>query len=174
MIEAYVGMPGAGKTYLVSRRALKAIRRGKKEVWANFALKGAHRFRQFPELYAVRNALVVLDEAGLMMAAAFWKAIPFEVLALMREHRHDGLDVIYTAQSIKDVATALRRVTQYVHFVSRLGPLVYWQVRDYQGHKGAGGFCFLSDSVFSAYDTHEKVVKPDYVGVGRRPDGGGE
>lgn len=163
MIEAFVGLPGAGKTYLMTRLAIKKMK--KRPVYANYPLKGAIRYHQVEELFGIREAIILIDEAGLVAPAGFWKAIPFDVMAHWRQHRHAKIDVWYTAQSLQDVAVPLRRVTQFVNQVKKLGPLITWKCIDPQSkEKYGGGFHFYDQAIADQYDSYaEDVTKQDYL-----------
>lgn len=164
MIEAFLGMPGAGKTYLMTRQGLK-LQKKKRTVYANYPLKGAIRFEQISDVYEVRNAIILLDEAGLIAPSSGWKSIPFEVMAHWREHRHHGVSLFYTAQDLQDVAAPLRRVTQFINRVQKFGPIISW--RCYGGtrykDKYSGGFTVVDPSICAAYDTHADVARQSYL-----------
>lgn len=164
MIEAFLGLPGQGKTYLMTRLALKQMKKGI-PVYANFPLKGAIRYRQIEELFDVKEATILIDEAGLVAPAAFWNKIPFEIMAHWRQHRHKKINVYYTAQDLQDVAVPLRRVTQFANEVTKFGPLIMWKCRNPRTKaKYAGGFTFLDKDVYSAYDSYgDDVAKQDYL-----------
>lgn len=164
MIEAFTGLPGQGKTYLMTRQALKLMKKGRK-VYANYPLEGAERFEQVEEVFHVKEAVILLDEAGLVAPAGFWKAIPFEVMAHWRQHRHAKIDLYYTAQDLADVAVPLRRVTQFVNEVRKLGPLITWKTYNPRTkEKYGGGFHFFDIEIAKKYDSYAKnVARQDYL-----------
>lgn len=137
----------------MTRMALKKMRKGK-EVYANYPLTGAKRWSQVEELFTVRDAIILIDEAGLVAPSGFWKAIPFEVMSHWRQHRHKGVDVYYTAQHLLDVAVPLRRVTQFVNHVQKLGWLIWWKCYNpTTKEKFGGGFTLFDKAVAEAYDS---------------------
>lgn len=166
-IEAYCGDPGQGKTYLMTRQALKKMNRRKnpKEVYANYDLKGAHRFNQLEEVFHVENAIICVDEMSLVAPAGFWKSIPFDVIAHWRQHRHAGVDLWYTAQDFQDVASPLRRVTQFKNEVNKFGPFFKWScTHPRKNTKYGGGITLFDKEVGNAYNTHgEFIAKQDYL-----------
>lgn len=164
MIEGFVGLPGQGKTYLMTKLALKHMKKGV-PVYANFNLEGAHKWSQVEELFDVKEATILIDEAGLVAPAGFWKAIPFEVMAHWRQHRHKRINVFFTAQDLADIAVPLRRVTQYVNEVKKLGPLIYWSCRNPRTkEKYGGGFTIFDMEVAKKYNSYgENVAKQDYL-----------
>lgn len=153
MIEAFTGLPGAGKTYNMVRRAYQQHKQGRK-VYANFTCSFAERFTELTEIYAVKDALILLDEAGIYLPAQAWKEIPFEFMREIRQHRKSGLDFWYTAQDLQDVCTALRRVTQFENRIDRT-----WKVCTCSTYipKHKDRMCrtyhILNQGVFDLFDT---------------------
>lgn len=171
MIEAYIGLPGQGKTYLMTRLAVKKMKKGHR-VYANYPLEGAIRYHQIEELFAIRrekdeklSPVVLIDEAGLIAPAGAWKAIPFDVMSHWRQHRHKGIDIWYTAQDLRDVAVPLRRVTQFVNEVNKLGPFIRWKCYNPTSKaKYGGGFTLFDIDLAKKYDSYaEDVEKQNYL-----------
>lgn len=163
MIEAFTGLPGAGKTYMMTKRALKEMAKGR-TVYANYPLKGAVRYRQFREIFEVENGLVLIDEAGLIAPSAHWQKIPYEYLSKWRQHRKNGLDIWYTAQDLYDVATALRRVTQFVTEAERFGKWIFYRTYNPRTKVKYGwGITRIHPRVYEAYDTYHAIEKPEFL-----------
>lgn len=166
MIEGIVGLPGQGKTYLATKRASKQIKQGRR-VYANYPLEGSIQYTQVEELFSVKRLPdekyaphIYIDEAGLVAPAGSWKAIPFEVMAHWRQHRHSGVNITWMAQDLRDVAVPLRRVTQLVTNVSKFGPIIKWRTYNPQtkGKYGAG-FTFFDMAVAKKYDSYAANVE---------------
>lgn len=164
MIEAFLGLPGQGKTYLMTRLALKKMKKGI-PVYANYPLEGAVRFKKVEEVFDVKQAVILLDEAGLVAPSGFWRSIPYEVMAHWRQHRHAKIDLYYTAQDLLDVATPLRRVTQFANEVKKIGPLIIWKtVNPRNKEKYGGGFTIFDMDVAKKYDSYaENVERQGYL-----------
>jgi len=113
MITAYTGKPGSGKTYSMARDCAIAMERGS-EVWANFALRGAHYFKDLEEIINVEKGIVAIDELNTIMPAAKWQRVPTEHLALFTQSRHADLDMFYTTQSFRKVVNVVRDITNEV------------------------------------------------------------
>ena len=163
-IEAFLGLPGMGKTYLMTKLGLKHMKKGI-TVYANYPLEGAIYFSKIEEIFNVKEATILVDEAGLIAPAAFWNRIPFEVMAHWRQHRHKKINLWYTAQDLQDIAVPLRRVTQFANEVKKLGPVIWWKCTNPRTkEKYGGGFTLLDEAVYSKYDTHAaNVTKQDYL-----------
>lgn len=172
MIEAYIGMPGSGKTYLMTKMAMKKLKKGHR-VYANYPLQGATGiYNQISELYDIKrlpdeklSPIILLDEAGLAAPAGSWKAIPFDVMSHWRQHRHAGVNIFYTAQDLRDVATPLRRVTQLITDITKFGPLIRWKTVEARSKSNfGGGFTFFDLKVAKQYDSYaENVQRQEYL-----------
>jgi Zonular occludens toxin (Zot) len=163
MIEAFTGLPGQGKTYNMTKRALLEMKKGKK-IYANYDLKGATYFKELYELQSVKNAIILVDEAGIYLPAQSWRSIPFEFVRQIRQHRHDGLNLWYTAQDMQDVATYLRRITQFEHEFHRIGKFYYSKTRNPRT-KAKYGFDigFINKKVGNCYDTNQNIEFAEYM-----------
>lgn len=163
MIEAFTGLPGAGKTYNMTKRALKAMKKGRK-IYANYKLEGAEYFKELYELQGVKNAIILVDEAGIYLPSQTWRSIPFEFIRQIRQHRHDGLDLWYTAQDMQDVATYLRRITQFQHDYSRVWKLCFCRTTNPRNKQKYGfDISIIDDSVGCKYDTTENIDFAEYM-----------
>src|SRR3712207_2524163 len=155
MIEAFTGLPGMGKTYNMTRRALQQMKKGRK-VYANYRMQGAEYFKELSDIVNVRNALILIDEAGIYLPAQAWKSIPFEFIRQLRQHRHDGLDLWYTAQDMQDVATYLRRITQFQRDFTRLWRVCFEKTTNPKTRAKFGfDISILNKKVFTKYNTTE-------------------
>lgn len=166
MIEGITGLPGQGKTYLATKWATKQIKKGYR-VYANYPLEGSIQYTQIEELFDVKRLPgekyaphIYIDEAGLVAPAGSWKAIPFDVMAHWRQHRHSGVNITWMAQDQRDVAVPLRRVTQLITNVSKFGPIIKWRTYNPQtkGRFGSG-FTFFDMAVAKKYDSYAANVE---------------
>lgn len=131
----YVGLPGSGKTLLLTRDAIHLMRLGVR-VLSNYRivdpLSGASSLviSSWFEMLAYSvdacargvPTVFVIDEIHLWAPARMFQKTPGWWLGLMAQRRHYGVGVIGTCQSIKQVESALRRLTDYVIFVRPLVP----------------------------------------------------
>ena len=165
MIEAFTGLPGAGKTYHMSKKALYQMKYKNKTIYANYKLDGAIYFKELYELSGIKNAIILVDEAGIYLPAQSWQNIPFEFIRQIRQHRHDGLDLWYTAQDMQDVATYLRRITQFEHSYKKMWKFCFCKTRNPRTKVKYGfDFSFINPkTVGSKYDTTENINFAEYL-----------
>lgn len=163
-IEAFTGLPGQGKTYSMSAKALDKMRKGKR-VFANYALEGAERFKELSDLQGVKSALICIDEAGIYLPSQAWRDIPFEFIRQIRQHRHDGLDLWYTAQDMGDVATYLRKITQFEHQYQKMWRFYLCKTVNPRTHAKYGFELGIFDFKYvgSKYDTTENIDFGEYL-----------
>lgn len=166
MIEAFFGLPGAGKTYAMTRVAMKMLRKGR-DVYANYHIEPSSRdrgqiyyFSQITEVLDKENCVVLIDEAGTAFPAHMWNKMPTKLMQGFREHRHNKMDMFYTAQDMQDVAAVLRRLTQFRNECSKIGPFMSIKTYGMRDKKKYGGSFHVYDSSISArYDTHAARVE---------------
>ena len=158
MIEAFTGNPGAGKTYNMVRRAYKQHKKGR-QVYANFHCTFATYFKELDDIMHVRDALILIDEASIYLPAQTWNKLPKDFFMLIRQHRHSGLDLWYTAQDMADVIKALRVVTQFENTFEKM--LRFCTCQSYSLRAGkrkrksdCTSYHWLNKKVFNLYDTN--------------------
>lgn len=166
MIECLSGLPGLGKTATAAKWAYNAMRRGK-VVYSNFPLKGAIPYKDPMEVLGrVKNAYIVMDEAGILLDAMQMYNMPYSIFYELRQHRKDGVDLLLTAQSLLDIAYPFRRLIQFENRITmKLGPFVQVSTKDPQpgGATFGKNIWFLSNWVFDIYRTEYKVKPPEWL-----------
>lgn len=126
MLTCYFGVPGVGKTSLLTKFAvkeLKRIARGKskyKHVYTNFYCKGAEMI-SFDDLacYRIVDSLIIIDEITLDADNRDFKSFRNETRDFFILHRHLCNDIIYATQSYDMVDLKVRRLTQELWYMSR-------------------------------------------------------
>jgi hypothetical protein len=123
MIEVYAGMPGNGKTFALTYRAMRAMKKGKK-VFSNYPLRGAFRitFEDLINYTFPEGSVIIIDEAGRWFSSRKWSDLPDQVFDLFTLHRHLGLDLLVAVQDISRIDKALREVVE-----------IMWWSRNYLG-----------------------------------------
>jgi zona occludens toxin (predicted ATPase) len=188
-IHGYVGLPGEGKTYEMVRQAMVLHRQGR-TIYSNiplnlpeFALEFRFcrefpyfkkvpvrlppviQWKEFHEIFNARCAVILIDEASIILPAQAFKNIPPEVWVNLRQHRHKKLDMYFTAQSFAEVGTGLRRLTQYVTKCKRFGtPNKPWffmtkTISPHDRVKYGTSIHLYDESVALAYDTMGEDVE---------------
>ena len=168
MIQALTGLPGLGKTATMAKWGYKAMLEGR-TVYSNFPLKGAIPYSDPLEVLGrVTNALILMDEAGILLDQLKMFDMPYEIFYELRQHRKDGVDLLLSAQSLLDIAYPFRRLIQFEYRINmKIWRFVQVICRDPQtGTKFNKAIWFLSDRVFKIYRSYFKVKPASYLGVG--------
>lgn len=126
MITGYFGVPGCGKTTIltsIAQKELKKIHKGKskyKEVYTNFYCEGCKKidFKQLKN-YRVDNALILFDEISLDADNREYKTFPTEIRNFFILHRHLGDDIIYFTQDYGKVDKVIRSLTNDLWYVTK-------------------------------------------------------
>lgn len=146
MIEAYVGVPGSGKSYMLVKRGLSALAKGK-QVYANFGfirenvyyyLRRRYRIphreavlkadsikeiRDYKALLSVFDGLLLFDEAHMWFNSREYRLFPTEVLGFWSQHRKVGVDVLLATQRYGSVDTMIRDLVAHVWWAR---PAPFW------------------------------------------------
>lgn len=114
MIEGYIGRPGSGKSFTLTKRALDEARKGRK-VFANYAIDHPNVLVFGPEdLLHLPPGLIVIDEAHLWFPARQSLKLPPSWLALLSQTRKRGWDLWWAAQHESRVDRVIRDVTSWL------------------------------------------------------------
>jgi hypothetical protein len=134
MIEAYVGVPGSGKSYMLVKKGLDSLAKGRR-VFANFGflrnnvylyLRKRHRLphvravqladsigeiRSYSEMLDVTQGVLLFDEAhGWLPSTKGARLVPFEVISFWSQHRKVGIDVFLATQRFGSIDVAVREL----------------------------------------------------------------
>lgn len=126
MITCYFGVPGCGKTTLMTQFAIKEIKRiekGKspyKAVYTNFYCKGAHiiDFNVLKD-YKIYDSLLIFDELAMDADNRKFKTFHDNIRDFFILHRHIGNDIIYATQNYDMVDLKVRSLTQQLWYMSK-------------------------------------------------------
>jgi len=163
MVEGFTGLPGSGKTYYATQKALNALRQGQ-PVYSNFDIIGARRYSKLQEVLAVRNGVIIVDEINLVCPSRFWNSFPPELAYFWSQTRKFGLDIFWTSQHVDRVDKIIREISNYVWHI-RSWPLGWKSANCYipeQIHKEkakpvAGEIFRPSAKIWDNYDTYQEI-----------------
>lgn len=161
MIRGYFGLPGSGKTYSMTRDAIKEARG--RVVYANYHvdLPSAEKvvFLENPyQLKQIEDGLLLIDEAGLWLPSFIWKRIPEELIWKLAQIRKCGLDLFYTAQNPARVVKVLREITFESVWTSKFfGFFLQKVVNGIDGGIISWRVLWRCKNVCEKFDTFEKV-----------------
>lgn len=136
-ISLFFGLPGCGKTTLLTKFALDAVRQGKyRYVYTNVHLNvpGVTIIdNECIGKYELAHCLLLIDEATLFADSRDFKNFSKGRLEYFLEHRHRHADIILFTQQWDGVDRKIRVITDRVYYVYKgvlLGKWVssYWQV----------------------------------------------
>lgn len=126
MITCFFGVPGCGKTTLLTKFAQKEIKRIKsgrsvyKHIYTNFYCSGAEQIN-FEDLatFKITDSLILLDELAMDADNRKFKSFPDSIRDFFILHRHLGCDIIYATQSYEMVDLKIRQLTAQLWYMQK-------------------------------------------------------
>lgn len=125
MIRTFFGSPGCGKTTLSVKHAIKN-KRNYQYRFLNFE-QSAPSVRScdleylgdwtFPD-----SSYIGIDEVGIVYNNRAYKSLPKPAIAWFKKHRHYRCDIDVFSQSWEDMDVTLRRLTDELWYVKKIGP----------------------------------------------------
>lgn len=129
MVEGFYGLPGSGKTYMLAKIGLEAIRQ-KREVFANFKLTGAHYFNDIFDVINIRNGVILIDEINLSFPSRIWDKLPPQFLYFWSQTRKMQLDIFFTSQHPDRVDKVPKEISNWGWWIVKL-PFGFHMARKY-------------------------------------------
>ena len=121
-VSLYFGLPGSGKTTIMTSIAVKAVRRGSlyKNVYCNvhIAVPGVTYIdNDCIGKYNLENCLLLIDEATLFADSRNFKEFDKSKLSFFLQHRHYKCDIYLFTQQWDGVDRKIRVITDRVYYV---------------------------------------------------------
>lgn len=142
MIHVYTGKTGSGKTWKMVHDAFKEWKHGR-DIYSNIPLffqEKKHNpnkvgkifyYEHITELLSVRDGVILMDEAQVLMNARNWENLPQEFQYKLQQHRKHCLDLYATAQNLGTIDITMRRlVQQWYHCYPVFWILHLWEEKD--------------------------------------------
>lgn len=113
MITVITGLTGSGKTYFMSRLALKERKRGE-QIHANLSFifpnnnEGVYRWHNLTETFNITQGTICIDEGQKLFDARMWKSLPMTFVEKIASHRHQGLNILTTTQDFGHIDVRIR------------------------------------------------------------------
>lgn len=135
-VSLYFGLPGCGKTTLLTSLALKAVKSGKyRNVYSNVPLKifGVTYIKnECIGKYILEDGLILIDEASLYADSRDHKNFSVGQVTYFLEHRHFNVDIVLFTQQWDGVDRKIRVITDRVYYVYKGLFLGRWFTRYYR------------------------------------------
>jgi hypothetical protein len=117
-VVGFVGTLGAGKTLMMSAVAVALASGSSRRLVSNYGLQGSEVVSSWDDLFAVRDAVVALDELQVLAdSRAFKNNLGFTQWLL--QSRKVGLDILFTTQHVNQVDLRVRNVLDFVFLLKK-------------------------------------------------------
>lgn len=135
-VSLYFGLPGCGKTTLLTAKAIAAVKSGKyRNVYSNVRLKifgVTYIDNSCIGKYDLSDCLILIDEATLYADNRDFKSFSQSKVTYFLEHRHFNADIILFTQQWDGVDRKIRVITDRVYYVYKGIFLGKWFTRYYR------------------------------------------
>lgn len=122
-VSRYFGLPGSGKTTVLTSLALNAIRSKKYDhVYGNVHLNiPGYTYVPFDYFgkFDMIDCLLLIDEATIECGDRDYKSFPKEKLARFMLHRHDNMDIALFSQSADGMDKKIRDITDRMYYIKK-------------------------------------------------------
>lgn len=122
-VSLYFGLPGCGKTTMLARLALKAVKSSRYlHVYSNVQLSipGVTLIdNDCIGQFELRDCLLLIDEATLFADSRDYKNFSKGRLSYFLEHRHRNSDIILFTQQWDGVDRKIRTITDRVYYIKK-------------------------------------------------------
>lgn len=114
MITVITGLTGSGKTWLMTRLALKRRKKYKEVIYPNLSFnfpnnnEGVIRWHHLSETFNIRDGVICIDEAQKLFDAHNWFFLPPAFAEKIASHRHHMVDIITTTQDFGHIDIRVR------------------------------------------------------------------
>ena len=127
-VSLFFGLPGCGKTTLMSCKALEGVKKYK-NVYGNVRLKVdgyTYVDNECIGKYLMRDCLILIDEATIFADNRDYKNFSKDKIKYFLEHRHFKCDIILFTQQWDGVDRKIRSITDRVYYVYKGKILGHW------------------------------------------------
>jgi hypothetical protein len=171
MIVAYVGLPGGGKTYLMTLHLLEEMKRHRR-AWVNYPVSYARGYSDLKQVLNVRKGIIAADELQMIAPSRAFRSLPTSYFQLWTQGRHMGIDFWYTCQSFHRVDVSIRSVTNYVWVCKRVFGRYHvakmYDADDIERERRKvkplkTKHFLLNKRIFRSYDTFHMVKPPSHL-----------
>lgn len=135
-VSVFFGLPGCGKTTLLTKLAIDAIRKKKYlNVYGNVRLKVlgyTYIDNDVIGKYVLEDALILIDEATLYADSRDYKNFTKQQLTYFLEHRHFNVDIILFTQQWDGLDRKIRVITDRCYYVYKGLLTGHWFSRYYR------------------------------------------
>lgn len=122
-ISRYFGLPGCGKTTVLTMLAVKAVKDPRYlHVYGNVHLNlPGYTYVPFDcfGVYDMTDCLLLVDEATIECGDRDYKSFPKEKLARFMMHRHDNMDIALFSQSPDGTDKKIRDITDRMFYIKK-------------------------------------------------------
>ena len=119
-LSVYFGVPGSGKTTFAAYLAKQHMKKGG-QVYSNVEIIGTYKLDSRKDLgkYMIKDARIIIDEAGIDYNNRDFKSFPVESLRYFKTHRHYRVAIDVFSQGPDDMDKKIRTLARRLYIVRK-------------------------------------------------------
>ena len=138
MIDFYWGLPSEGKTFIVVKKEIEKIKKGR-VVFSNFPIMFEHKGKQYSSYVwednyvyePIHDCDIVIDEGYRTASSRDWKSFSVDEHTFYGTTGHNGIDVLFITQAIPRIEVIIREVVSKFHQIKKMS--IPWFRQDPRG-----------------------------------------
>lgn len=176
----HTGRPGSGKTYCLTRNALKYLKK-KYYVLSNYKIESKEERLYFwktieqlksmirDDSIIMKKAweeevpvIIIMDEAHVYFSSRKWKELPEDLLRLLAQHRKLGLHIEGSVQHVNRLDVVMRELIDFWYtYQNKWGFFVRWEFDIDQDKMKRWAlsrrWILKSKKIYQSYNTLERI-----------------
>jgi len=117
-ISVITGVPGAGKTAVLTAIARDLIKKGDVDVYSNYKIfyksERLKFWRKMDDLLKITQGVILMDEIQIYLNSRFYAKMSIDMQYKLQQHRKEGLHIVGTVQKMSRIDVTMRElVTNY-------------------------------------------------------------
>lgn len=117
-ISVITGVPGAGKTAVLTAIARDLLEKDEVDVYSNYKIfyksKRLKFWRLLDDLLKITKGVILMDEIQIYLNSRFYAKMSIDMQYKLQQHRKEGLHIVGTVQNMARIDVTMRElVTNY-------------------------------------------------------------
>jgi len=131
-ISVIAGVPGAGKTAVLTAIARDLLEEDKVDVYSNYKIfiksPRLKFWRKVGDLLKIEKGVILMDEIHIYLNSRFYGKMSVDMQYKLAQHRKEGLHIVGTVQNMARVEITMRELVTNYYECKKIIPIPYFGV----------------------------------------------